>query len=42
MAKQQDKTKAEFLAAYCSEKEILAERWASMEEVTDFVYHLKK
>lgn len=40
MAKQQGKTKAEFLAAYCREKGILAGRWASMEEVTDFVVFL--
>ena len=40
LAKQQGKTKAEFLAEYCRQKGILAGRWASMEEVSDTVVFL--
>jgi 3-oxoacyl-[acyl-carrier protein] reductase len=40
MAKQQGKTKAEFLADICKAWGILAGRWASMEEVTDAVVFL--
>lgn len=40
MAKQQSKSKDEFLADYCRQKGILAGRWASMEEVSDVVVFL--
>ena len=40
MAKQQGKTKAEFLAEYCRQKGILVGRWSSMEEVSDVVVFL--
>jgi NAD(P)-dependent dehydrogenase (short-subunit alcohol dehydrogenase family) len=40
MAKQQGKSKDEFLAEYCRQKGILAGRWASMEEVSDTVVFL--
>jgi 3-oxoacyl-[acyl-carrier protein] reductase len=40
MAKQQGKTKAEFLAEYCKKMGILSGRWASMEEVADVVAFL--
>lgn len=40
MAKNQGKTKAEFLADYCRAKGILAGRWASMEEVSDVIVFL--
>jgi 3-oxoacyl-[acyl-carrier protein] reductase len=39
-AKQQGKTKAEFVADYCRQKGILAGRWASMDEVSDVVVFL--
>lgn len=37
MAKQQNVTKAEFLASFCKRMGILAGRWATMEEVSDTV-----
>jgi len=37
MAKQQGKTKAEFLADFCKRLGILAGRWAAMDEVADLV-----
>ena len=40
MGKQQNKTKAEFLAEYCKKMGILSGRWASMEEVADTVVFL--
>jgi NAD(P)-dependent dehydrogenase (short-subunit alcohol dehydrogenase family) len=40
MAKQQGKTKAEFLSEYCKKMGILSGRWASMEEVADVVAFL--
>ena len=40
MGKQQNKTKAEFLAEYCRKMGILSGRWASMEEVADTVVFL--
>jgi NAD(P)-dependent dehydrogenase (short-subunit alcohol dehydrogenase family) len=40
MAKQQGKTKAEFLSEYCKRMGILSGRWASMEEVADVVAFL--
>jgi 3-oxoacyl-[acyl-carrier protein] reductase len=40
MAKQQNKTKAEFLADFCRRMGILSGRWASMEEVSDTVVFL--
>lgn len=40
MAKQQNKTKAEFLADYCKKMGILAGRWAAMDEVADTVVFL--
>jgi NAD(P)-dependent dehydrogenase (short-subunit alcohol dehydrogenase family) len=40
MGKQQNKTKAEFLAEYCRKMGILSGRWASMEEVADTVLFL--
>lgn len=40
MAKQQGKTKPEFLAGYCQKMGILSGRWASMEEVADAVLFL--
>lgn len=40
MGKQQNKSKAEFLAEYCRKMGILSGRWASMEEVADTVLFL--
>lgn len=40
MAKQQGKTKTDFLTDYCRQKGILAGRWGSMEEVRDTVLFL--
>ncbi len=40
MAKQQNKTKAEFLSDYCKKMGILSGRWASMDEVADTVVFL--
>jgi len=40
MAKQQDKTKAEFLADFCRRMGIIAGRWASMDEVAGTVVFL--
>jgi NAD(P)-dependent dehydrogenase (short-subunit alcohol dehydrogenase family) len=40
MAKEQGKTKAEFLAETCKSWGILAGRWGTMEEVTDSVVFL--
>lgn len=40
MAKQQNKTKDEFLADYCRQKGILAGRWARVEEISDVVVFL--
>jgi NAD(P)-dependent dehydrogenase (short-subunit alcohol dehydrogenase family) len=40
MARQQNVTKAEFVASFCKRMGILAGRWASMEEVADTVVFL--
>jgi len=40
MAKQQNVTKAEFVATFCKRMGILAGRWASMEEISDSVLFL--
>jgi NAD(P)-dependent dehydrogenase (short-subunit alcohol dehydrogenase family) len=40
MAKQQNVTKAEFVASFCKRMGILAGRWATMDEVSDTVMFL--
>lgn len=40
MARQQNTTKAEFIASFCKRMGILAGRWASMEEVADLTVFL--
>lgn len=40
MAKQQNKTKAEFVADFCRRMGILSGRWANMDEVSDTVVFL--
>ncbi len=40
MAKQQNKSKVEFLAEFCKRMGILSGRWAAMDEVADAVLYL--